>query len=70
MESSPERLATICVGYRKTFWMKRNAHENNFAFIISLIFVDLMLSLDLLLVNTSSYIVCKPSSIAETYMYM
>ena len=31
MESSPERLATICVGYRETFWMRRNARENNFA---------------------------------------
>ena len=31
MESSPERLATICVGYRETFWMRRNASENNFA---------------------------------------
>ena len=30
MENSPERLATICVGYRETFWMRRNAHENNF----------------------------------------
>ena len=31
MESSPERLATVCVGYRETFWMRRNARENNFA---------------------------------------
>ena len=31
MESSPERLATICVGYCETFWMRRNARENNFA---------------------------------------
>ena len=31
MESSPERLATICVGYRETSWMRRNARENNFA---------------------------------------
>ena len=28
MESSP---ATICVGYRETFWTRRNARENNFA---------------------------------------
>ena len=31
MESSPERLATICVGYRETFWKRRNARENIFA---------------------------------------
>ena len=31
MESSPDRLATICVVYRETFWMRRNASENNFA---------------------------------------
>ena len=32
MESSSERLATICVDYRETFWMRRNApRENNFA---------------------------------------
>ena len=31
MESSPERLATKCVGYRETFWMRRNARENNFS---------------------------------------
>ena len=30
MESSPEHLATICVGYREIFWMRRNARENNF----------------------------------------
>ena len=30
MESSPERLATLCGGYRETFWMRRNARENNF----------------------------------------
>ena len=31
MESSPEHLATICVGYRETSWMRRNARENIFA---------------------------------------
>ena len=31
MESSPERLVTICVGYRETIWMRRNTRENNFA---------------------------------------
>ena len=38
MESSPERLATICVGYRETFWMRRNARENNFAWYCLAIF--------------------------------
>ena len=31
MESSPEHLATICVGYHETSWMRRNAREKNFA---------------------------------------
>ena len=31
MESSPEHLATVCVGYRETSWMRRNARENIFA---------------------------------------
>ena len=31
MESSPEHLATMCVGYRETSWMRKNARENNFA---------------------------------------
>ena len=31
MESSPEHLATICVGYHERFWKRRNARENIFA---------------------------------------
>ena len=39
MESSPEHLATICVGYRETFRMRRNAPENNFALYCLAIFL-------------------------------
>ena len=38
MESSPEHLATICVDYRVTSWMRRNARENNFAWYSLAIF--------------------------------
>ena len=38
MESSPEHLARICVGYRETSWKRRNARENIFAWYCLAIF--------------------------------